>query len=321
MSILITGASGFAGGWLARACVEAGEEVIGLSRSGAVPDGGGEGLSVDLRDSEAVRAAVRDAAPEVVYHLAALSSVGRSWENPARTLQDNVATASSMLEAVRLEAADARVVWVSSCEVYGAPASLPVAEDAPLRPSNPYAVSKVTGDLLAALYADAHGLSIVRARPFSHSGPGQRPIFILSSLARQAAEGRVKAAQRIRVVTGNPDTRRDFTDVRDVVRAYRLLAERAQPGVYNVSSGHSISAGEQVALIAELIAPVEVEHVVDPALVRAHEVMDLRGSHDRLTAATDWRPEISLRQTMADTIEWWETELTGASSSSGSVRR
>ena len=110
-------------------------------------------------------------------------------------------------------------------------------------------------------------------------------------------------------MTGNPETRRDFTDVRDVVRAYRLLAQRAEPGIYNVSSGRSISAGEQVGLVAELLAPIDVEHEVDQTRVRAHEVMDLRGANDRITAATGWRPEIPLRQTMLDTIEYWEREL------------
>ena len=206
------------------------------------------------------------------------------------------------------------MLWASSCEVYGRPERLPILEDARFAPANPYAVSKATGDLLAAMYAEAHGLQLIRARPFNHAGPGQRPIFILSSLARQAAEGRLAGASSLHIVTGNPDTRRDFTDVRDVVRAYRLMIDRAPPGVYNVSSAHSVSAAEQVKLLAELVAPITVEHDVDRSRFRANEVMDLRGSHDRLTAATGWQPEIPLRQTMADTIQWWETELSAATS-------
>jgi GDP-4-dehydro-6-deoxy-D-mannose reductase len=304
---LITGASGFAGGYLARECCAAGDQVLGISRRGTSPYG--EGVVVDLIDAAAVRTAVRSFAPEVVYHLAALSSVGRSWEEPAGTLQDNVASAVSVLEAVRLDAPAARLVWVSSCQVYGTPERLPADEDARLRPDNPYGVSKAAGDLLAGVYADAHGLDVIRARPFNHTGPGQPSFFILSSLARQAAEGRLAGADTLRVVTGNPDTRRDFTDVRDVARAYRLLAERAEAGIYNVSSGRSVSAAEQVQLLAELIAPIEVRHEVDPDRVRAHEVLDLSGSHERLTAATGWRPEISLRDTMSDAVEWWEREL------------
>ena len=315
MRALITGASGFAGGWLTRACAEAGDEVVALSRRGTVPDPGAAnagtvtGVAVDLRDAGAVRAAVAAAAPDVVYHLAALSSVGRSWEQPARTLSDNTATAVNVLEALRHEASDARALWVSTCEVYGVPEELPLRESAPVRPANPYAVSKAGAEMLAAVYAASYGLDIIRARPFSHSGPGQRPIFLLSSLARQAAEGRLAGVKRLQIVTGNPDTRRDFTDVRDVVRAYRSLAAGAPADVYNVCSGHSLSAADQVRMLAELIAPIELSHEIDPSRVRAHEVMDLRGDHARLTATTGWKPEIALRTTMADTISWWEREL------------
>jgi GDP-4-dehydro-6-deoxy-D-mannose reductase len=173
----------------------------------------------------------------------------------------------------------------------------------------------MSGEMLVEVYGDAYGLEIVRARPFSHSGPGQLPIFLLSSLASQAAEGRRTGVSRLEIATGNPDTRRDFTDVRDVVRAYRLLAQAlvaGKPGtaggVFNVSTGRSVSAGEQVALLGDLLAPIEVEHVVDPARVRASEVMDLRGDPSRLRELTVWEPRIPLRQTMADTIEWWERE-------------
>lgn len=309
MRVLITGASGLAGGYLARACVAAGDEVVGLSRQGRAAEGAGAGRAVDVRDAAAVRGAVGDAAPQVVYHLAALSSVGRSWEDPAETLQTNVLSSVHLLEALRLEAPAARVVWVSSCEVYGRPARLPISEDAPVQPASPYAVSKAAGEQLAGVYAQAYGLQVITARPFNHTGPEQRPIFILSSLARQAAEARLRGSESLRVATGNPHTRRDFTDVRDVVRAYRLLAERAEPAVYNVSSGHSVSAAEQVALLAELIAPIQVEHVVDPGRVRAHEVMELAGSPERIRAATGWEPEIPFRETMRQTIEWWEQQL------------
>ncbi len=315
MRVLITGASGFAGGHLAQACAAAGDEVVGASRSGAIRDGTGDGRAVEMRDGAAVRRLVRAVRPEVIYHLAAHSSVGKSWEHPEQTVNDNVATAVSMLEALRLEAPSARTVWVSTCEVYGVPRQLPIGEHAPQQPTNPYAVSKAAGDMLAGIYTDAHGLDIIRARPFNHAGPGQMPLFIVSSLAQQGAEARIAGARHLRLVIGNPDTRRDFTDVRDVVRAYRLLAERAEAGTYNVCSGHSVSAAEQVKLLSELLAPIEVEHVIDPARVRAHEVMDLRGANDRLKDATDWRPEIPFRQMLADTIDWWEQELAHSSSS------
>jgi GDP-4-dehydro-6-deoxy-D-mannose reductase len=252
---------------------------------------------------------VSEGRPDVVYHLAALSSVGRSWENPGEVLHDNVAMTLNVLEAVRREAPHATVLVPGTGELYGRPDELPTREDAPLRPQNPYAVSKASADLLAGLYADAHGLAIIRARPFNHAGPGQQPIFAIASFARQAAAGRVAGDDSIRIVTGNPDTRRDFTDVRDVVRAYRMLVESGARGVFNVCSGRSESAAGLVAHITRLLAPARVEHVIDPALVRDHEVMEIRGSHDRLTELTGWQPEIPLERTLADTLAWWETEL------------
>jgi GDP-4-dehydro-6-deoxy-D-mannose reductase len=280
--VVITGASGFAGRHLIALCAD--QEVVGLSRT-----------VCDLRDAVATRAAIADARPDVVYHLAARAHVGESWQDPAGTLHDNVAMTFNVLEAVRAEAPGATVVAVASGEVYGAPAHLPIDESAPLRPQNPYAVSKASADLLAGFYADAHGLQVIRARAFNHAGPGQAATYGISSFARQAAQGVA------RIVTGNPDTRRDYTDVRDVVRAYRLLAERAAPGVYNVCSGRTAST-------RELVAALGLEPEVDPALLRPHEVMELRGAYDALRAATGWEPEIPLAQTLQDTLTWWRDE-------------
>jgi GDP-4-dehydro-6-deoxy-D-mannose reductase len=193
------------------------------------------------------------------------------------------------------------LVAVSSGEVYGPPASLPVDESAPLRPQNPYAVSKAAGDLLAGFYADAHGLRVVRPRAFNHAGPGQPPIYALASFTRQVAAGLEAGDDPIRLVTGNPDARRDFTDVRDVVRAYRLLAEAGEPGVFNVCSGRSASPREVLGALAE-IAGAEIDHEIDARLVRAHEVMEIRGS-------TGWEPEIPLETTLADTVAWWREEI------------
>jgi len=318
LRVLVTGASGFAGTWLVGACVEAGDEVTGVSRSGAAGDDDGvRSVALDLREAAAVERLLGEVEPEVVFHLAALSHVGRSWEDPTSTLSDNLLSAVNLLEALRRQAPKARVVWASSCEVYGPAAELPITEAAALAPANPYAVSKAAADMLAGVYADAHGLHIVRARPFNHAGPGQRPMFIVSSLTRQIAEARLAGAPRARVITGNPQTRRDFTDVRDVVRAYRLLAAPGvAPGPYNISSGRSVSAAEQIAILAELVAPLEVEHVVDPARVRAHEVMDNRGSPERLETTTGWRAGIPLRQTLADTLAWWEAQLGRADTAS-----
>jgi len=308
---LITGASGFAGGWLCRACLQADDEVHGISRSGTAP-AGASAAAIDLRDTGAVSTCVRDFAPDVVYHVAALSSVGRSWAEPARTLEANVGGAISLLEAVREHAHDARVVWISSSEVYGTVATMPIAETVPCRPESPYGVSKLTAEQLAAIYADAHGLRVVVVRPFSHSGPGQRPIFLLSNLAWQAVGARRAGQRTLRVVTGNGEVRRDVSDVRDVVNAYRMLAASSVSGVVNVCSGVTRSTAEQVAELARLAPELAIEHVVDPQLVRSSEVMELRGDPSRLRDQTGWRPEIPYEQTLADTIDFWERELSAS---------
>ena len=287
MRALVTGASGFAGRHLVAACEAAGDDVVTASRA----------TGVDLLDAAAVRAAVAGAAPDVVYHLAALAHVGESWKQPAAYLSGNVAMALNLLEAVRREAPGATVVAVASGEVYGPPTRLPVDESAPLRPQNPYAVSKASADLLAGFYADAHGLRVVRARPFNHAGPGQSPAYAIASFARQAALG----AERI--VIGNPGTRRDYTDVRDVVRAYRLLAERGEPGLFNVCSGRTASAAELVSMLGR-------EYDVDQDLVRGHEVMEVRGDPTALHAVTGWEAEIPLERTLADTVGWWRDQAT-----------
>jgi GDP-4-dehydro-6-deoxy-D-mannose reductase len=277
---------------------------VALTRGGAGPGG----VAVDLLDADATRAAVASARPDVVYHLAALAHVGRSWDDPAATLAQNQAMSLAVLEAARTEAPNATVVFVSSGEVYGPPDSLPVDESALLRPQNPYAVSKAAGDLLAGFYADAHGVRVVRARSFNHAGPGQPPIYALASFARQVAAGLEAGDDPIRVVTGSPDTRRDYTDVRDVVRAYRRLGAAGWAGAVNVCSGRTASARELVAGLGRA-AGAEIEHVVDQRLVRAHEVMEIRGSAARLRELTGWEPEISLETTLADTVAWWREEI------------
>ena len=285
--------------------------MVALSRSAPQRAGGGgpaAGVAVDLLDADATERAVGDAAPDVVYHLAARASVAAAWQRPDETIAGNVAMTLNVLEAVRVGAPRARVVVVGSGEAYGPPASLPVGEDAPLRPQNPYAVSKAAADLLAGMYADAHGLDVVRVRAFNHAGPRQSDGYVVGSLTRQVAAGLAADDDPVRVVTGNPEPRRDFTDVRDVVRAYRLLASGAEPGAYNVCSGRSVSVAELVEALRRAVDR-ELVHEVDPARVRAHEVMEVRGDPSRLRAATEWEPEIELEATLVDAVARWREEL------------
>ncbi len=262
---------------------------------------------LDLLDGGALRAAVREAAPEVVFHLAALASVGRSWEAPAETVTENVAMTAQVLEAVRLEAPEAAVVVVGSGEVYGPPARLPVDEDAPLRPQNPYAVSKAACDLLAGQYADAFGMRVVRMRPFNHAGPGQSDDYVVGTLTRQVAEAEVAGREEALLRTGNPDSARDFTDVRDVVRAY-VAAAAAPPGAFNVASGRAVTVRDLIELV-RTAARLPVRHEIDAGRVRAHDVPEVRGSAERLREATGWRPEIPLERTVADALDDWRERL------------
>jgi GDP-4-dehydro-6-deoxy-D-mannose reductase len=262
---------------------------------------------LDLLDGTAVRAAVGEAAPDVVWHLAARASVGRSWELPAETIAENVTMTANLLEAVRLEAPQATVVLVSSGEIYGPPDRLPVDEDAPLRPQNPYAVSKAAVDLLGGQYADATEVRVVRLRPFNHSGPGQSDDYVIGTLTRQVAAAEAAGESEAVVLTGNPDSARDFSDVRDVVRAY-VAAARLDPGVYNVASGRAVSVRELIELV-RAAARIPVRHEIDPARQRAHDVSEVRGSAERLRTAAGWSPEIPLEQTVADTLDGWREAL------------
>jgi len=288
----MTGGTGFAGRHL-RALLP---DAVSPSRS-----------ELDLLDAGAVRAAVREASPAVVFHLAALASVGRSWDAPAETLTSNVAMTTNLLEAVRLEAPEATVVAIGSGEVYGPPASLPVDEDAPLRPQNPYAVSKAACDLLAGQYADAFGMRVVRMRPFNHAGPGQSDDYVVGTLTRQVAEAEAAGREEVMLRTGNPDSARDFTDVRDVVRAYAAAAS-LDGGAFNVASGSAATVRELIELV-RAASRLPVRHEVDPARMRAHDVPEVRGSAARLREATGWEPEIPLERTVADALQDWRERL------------
>jgi GDP-4-dehydro-6-deoxy-D-mannose reductase len=262
---------------------------------------------LDLLDADAVRRAVAAAAPERVFHLAALASVALSWEDPGPVLRDNVEMTLNVLNAVREETPEAAVVLASSGEIYGPPERLPVTEDEPLRPQNPYAVSKAAADLLAGQYADAHRLRVVRVRAFNQAGPGQSDTYVVGTVARQVAEAVAGGADEVVILTGNPESARDFTDVRDTVRAYVAAAE-LPAGIYNSCSGTATSVRELVEL-AGRAGGVRVRHEVDTERVRGHDVPEVRGSAERLASATGWRPEIPLERTVADAIDYWRARL------------
>jgi GDP-4-dehydro-6-deoxy-D-mannose reductase len=312
---LLTGVSGFVGGHLVDLLrsEEPEAEVFGLVRPhGAAPAERPPGivaLAADLDDPATIASAVAEARPDRVVHLAGQSSVQHSWMDPGGTLRTNVLGLVHLLEALRSRSPRAQVLVVGSAEEYGVvePAALPIRETAPLRPSNPYAVSKAAQGLLALQYAEAEGLSVVLTRTFPHTGPRRGESFAESSFARQIAE--IEAGRRRPILeVGNLDVVRDFTDVRDVVRAYRLLLERGVSGeVYNVCSGRGVRLRDLLqSLLDRSSSRVEVR--VDPQRLRPADVPVLVGDPSRLRAV-GWTPGHGLDETLSDLLEDWRRRI------------
>lgn len=297
MKALVTGGTGFVGGWLQAHLSACGDDVVAV------------GEEVEVSDAVAVREAVLAARPDAIYHLAARAHVGDSWDDPVATVEVNTLGTLHVLEAARALPSPPRVLLVSSAEVYGVvgPDDLPVVEDRLLRPVTPYAASKAAAEDLGVQAWLGYGVPVVRARAFNHAGPGQAPTFLVSALCRRVVEAERAGAAEIAV--GNLDPERDFTDVRDVVRAYRLLVENGAPGeAYNVCSGRSVAVRDIVARIIE-ISGTGLRLREDPELLRPVEVPVLRGSNERLRSATGWSPEISLDDTLRDSLTWWRSHL------------
>lgn len=294
MLAYVTGGAGFVGRWLREHLEHCGDEVVLVDRE------------VDVTDGEAVRKSVTSVQPDVVYHLAGLAHVGRSFEDPAATYRVNAIGSLNVLEAAAACAASPRVLLVSSAEVYGSAGGEPVDEEAPLRPTSPYAASKLGAEFIGLQHWLGQGLPVVRVRPFNHVGPGQSADFVVPALAK-----RIVAAERSgggTVPIGNLEAKRDFTDVRDVVRAYRLLVERGKEGdVYNMASGRALSIREVASMLVAL-AETSVELVVDPALVRPVDVPVFVGDARKLVTATGWAPEVPLERTLTDVLAYWRSK-------------
>ena len=291
MRVLVTGGHGFVGTWLRAHLEDAGDEVIAP----------GEGF--DVTEPASVHEALAAARPEAVYHLAGLAHVGRSWDEPEEFFRVNATGTLHVLEGARRCSPVPRVLVVSSAEVYGAVKveEVPLAESAPLRPVSPYAASKAAAELLAVYAHLGRDVPTVRARPFNHIGPGQSPHFVVPALATRIKEA--VATGRNRLAVGNLSPRRDLTDVRDVVRAYRLLVERGEPGeAYNVCSGRGVVVEDVVHRLMAL-AGADLDVVADPDLVRPVDVPVLVGDPSRLRAATGWAPRIALDDTLRAVLE------------------
>jgi GDP-4-dehydro-6-deoxy-D-mannose reductase len=291
--VLVTGCSGFVGPWMIAHLESHGDETIGIDEK------------VDITDIAALRDAFDDAAPDAVCHLAAVASVGASWADQLPTYQVNVLGSVNLLLVAQERRPRPRVLLVSSSEVYGRVPSgdMPIREDRPFAPVSPYAATKAASEVAGLQAWLGGGLEVVRARPFNHTGPGQRPDFVIPALAKQIADAARAGARSI--AAGNLQPRRDVTDVRDVVRAYRLLLESGVPGeVYNVCSGTSVSIADIATRLLGL-AGLDVPVVLDPARVREVELPELRGDPTKIREATGWAPEIPLEVTLADVLDYW----------------
>jgi len=319
VNVLITGIAGFVGGHLVEFLHAEHPDIApaGLVRPGhEIPAALRDGvrlMEADLEDPAAVESAVAAVRPQRIVHLAGQSSVHESWANPAATLRTNVIGLLNVFEAVRRRKLSPRVLVVGSAEEYGAmdPDAPPITEDAPLRPLSPYAVSKVASGYLALQYALSRDLAVVRTRTFPHTGPGRGAVFAESSFAQQIAE--VEAGRRRPVLqVGNLEAVRDFTDVRDVVRAYWALLERGASGeVYNVCSGRGRSIGDILRSLLE-ISGVHVDLQVDRERLRPSDLPSLVGDPTRLREATGWEPRIPLERTFRDLLDHWRERVGAA---------
>jgi GDP-4-dehydro-6-deoxy-D-mannose reductase len=312
MRVLVTGVGGFVGAHLAGYLRRKPEvELIGIvkgvePRRSDLP--GVRVLTIDLEDAAAADAAIAEARPDRIVHLAAQSSVRASWDDPTGTFRANVHGLIHLMEALRRRSWSPRVLVVGSADEYGRADELPITEEAPLRPTSPYAASKVAQGYVALQYALSVRMPVIRTRTFPHTGPGRTDLFAESSFARQAAE--IQAGRRPPVLSvGNADVVRDFTDVRDVVRAYWMLLERGEPGqVYNVCSGTGVSLRE-IATRLLALAGVRAEVRVDPERLRPGDIPALVGDPTRLRQATGWEPRIGLQQTLRDLLDYWRAHV------------
>jgi GDP-4-dehydro-6-deoxy-D-mannose reductase len=314
MRVLITGVAGFVGRHLAaHLFAQGGHEIWGLARAGRELDDLNPNIRLlvaDLKHRDDVEAAIAEAKPDAVYHLASQASVKRSFDSPLETLQNNIVGQVHLLDACVQCVPEARILVIGSNEEYGLtePDELPIRESKELRPVSPYAVSKVTQDMLGHQYYRARGLQIVRARPFTHIGPGQAPGFVTTDFAMQLAQMELGRCEP-KMGVGNLDGIRDFSDVRDIVRGYRLLIEQGEAGeVYNLGSG----VGRTIrSLLDQLLDLTTVRPTIerDESRMRPSEIPAMYADCSKIEACTGWKAEIPFKQTLLDVLEDWRQRV------------
>lgn len=304
MKALITGSQGFVGHYLRQELEDNGYSVTGLD-----VQAGDNTILADLLNSDHVCDAVKTAAPDIVIHLAGQANVGASWKIPQKTLQINVVGTVNLMEAVRAYNPKVRMVLVGSSDQYGnlGAAGANVVENLQTQPQTPYAVSKMAQEEMARIYVRAYGMHICMTRSFNHGGAGQREGFMIPDFA--AGIVRVELGKARELGVGNLSAKRDFTHVKDIVRAYRLLAEKGVPGeVYNVGSGNTYSAQEILDQLRGMaFCPVPVS--VDPARMRPSDTPVICCNHDKLTRDTGWVPVYSIQDILCDTLRYYRTKF------------
>ncbi len=315
LKVFLTGMDGFVGGHLVEALLERGDEVTGTVldphqplRASETAQRQVQAVPIDIRQSGALDETLKQVQPGCVFHLAAVSYVPSADSDPLPAFQTNVQGTLQLLEAVRRQCPQSRVMFVSSGEVYGKadPQQMPLTEDAPVRPANFYAATKRSGELWCEYYHRVHGLDVVLLRPFNHIGPRQSEHFVTSSFARQVAEIEAGHAEPVLQV-GNLEAYRDFTDVRDVVVAYLLVAEKAPAGqVLQVCSGRRVQIRQIVDFYLSQ-AKVKIEVKPDPQRMRPSDVPERWGSFEKLRALTGWQPTIPLEETLQDILDSWRS--------------
>jgi len=317
MRILITGITGFVGSHLTEWALSRGVDVIGALRWRSNTEHIEHLrdrltlIQSELRELSSARDLVERARPDYIVHLAAQSFVGASWQTPAETLMTNAIGQMNLFEAIRQLGSASRFLVIGSSEEYGLvePDELPIRETNPLRPLSPYAVSKVTQDLMGFQYFKSYGLDIVRARAFHHTGPRRSDNFSTSTFARQIAEIEAGLREPV-VVAGDLKPVRDFSDVRDIVRGYWDLLERGTAGeVYNLCSGVDWTIERMLTFLISQSSVPGIEIRTDVARLRPSDVPVLRGSYEKIARAVGWRPRIPLEQTLTDLLDYWRQRI------------
>lgn len=316
MKVLITGITGFAGSHLAEYLLERGDiELHGTVRWRSRMDNIEHIVSdislieTDFRDQSSVKNMISKIQPDIIFHLAAQSFVPTSWSAPGETLTTNILGALYVFEAVKNLDNPPKILVACSSEEYGMVMEdeLPITEENLLRPLSPYGVSKVGEDMLGYQYFMSYGIPIYRTRAFNHTGPRRGEVFVCSNFAKQIVQ--IEMGTRDKIEVGNLEAMRDFTDVRDTVKAYWLVVEKGEPGeVYNIASGIGYRIGDILDMLVD-IANVDVELEVDPTRMRLSDVMRLMGDSTKLKKATGWEPEIPFEQSLKDLLSFWREKL------------